>query len=178
MIAQATTDISSVPADFVKNFLIMLAFVFGGSLGVLFARKGTKKDPLSIEQPLSVDASVTHAPEFARQTALDKLRADMEARTRENLRQHDEHSSRLAEIITAGHERQERILSALSEMETRMTQATLKELKDIHQRLNPLAESTAGHAQAIKGLDDRIKHLWEMIQALWSQVFRKSAPRS
>lgn len=178
MIAQTATDISSVPADFVKNFLIMLAFMGGGVVIGRLVRLGGKRDPLNIEQPLSVDASVTHAPEFARQAALDKLRADMEARTRENLRQHEEHSSRLAEIIAAGHERQEKILSALSDMETRMTSATLKELKDIHARLNPMGENVAAHGQAIKGIDDRLKHLWEMVQALWTQVFRKSAPRS
>lgn len=178
MILQAATDISGVPAEFVKNFLHMVGFLAGLGGGVLLARRGTKKDPLTIETPLSVEASVTHAPEFARKTEVEKMRADMDARTRENLRQHAEHSSRLGQIIAAGHERQEKILKALADMETRMTTATLKELKDIHERLNPMGERVAAHEQAIKGLDERLRHLWEMIQQLWSHVFRKSAPRS
>lgn len=178
MLLQAATDISGVPAEFVKNFIVMLVFVFGGFGGWTLARRGTKQNPLSIETPLSVDATVSHAPEYARQAALEKLRADMEARTRESLKQHEQHSARLTEVIEAGQARSEKILAALADMETRMTSATLRELKDIHERLNPIAENVAGHAQAIKGLDDRIKHLWEMVQALWSQVFRKSAPRS
>ena len=178
MLLQSISDLSGVPAEFIKNFII-LTMVFGGfGGGWVLARRGTKRDPLSIDQPLSVEASVTHAPEYARQTALEKLRADMEARTRESLKQHEQHSARLTEVIEAGQARSEKILAALAEMETRMTSATLRELKDIHERLNPIAENVAGHAQAIKGLDDRIKHLWEMVQALWSQVFRKSAPRS
>lgn len=178
MLLQAATDISGVPAEFVKNFMVMLAFVFGIGGGILLSRRGTKHDPLSIEQPLSVDATVNHPPEYARQTQLDKLRADMEARIRESLKQHEQHSARLTEVIEAGQARSEKILAALADMETRMTSATLRELKDIHERLNPIAENVAGHAQAIKGLDDRIKHLWEMIQTLWAQVFRKAAPRS
>lgn len=178
MLLQATSDISGIPAEFVKNFIHMMLVLSGLGGGIWLSRRGTKKDPLSIEQPLAVDASIKHAPEFARKTDVDKLRADMEARTRENLRQHEEHSFRLGEIISAGHERQEKILKALADMETRMTTATLKELKDIHERLNPMGERVAAHEQAIKGLDDRIKHLWEMIQQLWSRVFSKSAPRS
>lgn len=178
LIAQSTPDISGVPADFVKSFLIMFAFMAAIGGGVAIGRRGSKASPLHLEQPVAVDANVSHAPVYAHQAALEKLRADMEARTRENLRQLEEHSSRLSEIINAGHERQQTILKALSEMESRMTTATLRELKDIHDRLNPMGENVAAHGQAIKDLTGRLQHLWEMIQTLWSHVFRKAAPRT
>ncbi len=174
MIAQ---DISTVPADFVKYFFMMVAFAGALYGGISIGRRGSKGSPLHVEQPVSVDANVTHAPVYAQQSALDKLRADMEARTRENLRQHEEASKALAANVQKGQERMETILGALHEMETRFTENVLKEIKDIHQRLNPLAEQTASHGSTIKALEGRIQHLWEMIQSLWAQVFAKPAPR-
>lgn len=173
-----TSDISHVPAEFVKNFLIMFAFVTVGAGAFLFGRRGSKGSPIHVEQPVNVDAKVTNAPVFAHQSALDALRRDMDTRNRENLRLYEDQAAKMAEIIKAGYERQETILKALNDMESRMTSATLEELKDIHIRLNPIGEKVAAHEQAIKEQGGRIQHLWEMIQSLWAQVFRKSAPRS
>lgn len=177
MLAQAAQDISSVPAEFVKNFLIMFAFCTVGAGAYIFGRRGSKGNPLHIEQPLGVDATVTHAPVYAHQTALDKLRADMESRTRENLRQHEENSKHLTAALEAGNERLQSMLTALHDMETRMTTATVTEIAKLHVRINPLGEMLAGHKSEIKGLNDRMQHLWEMIQSLWAQVFSKPAPR-
>lgn len=175
--AQAGGDISAVPADFVKNFFVMLAFAVGVGGAWYVGRRGQAGDPLHVQQPLSVDASVTQAPIYAQRSEVDALKADIERRTRENLRQHEETARQLAAIVNAGHERQQTILQALSGMESRMTTATLKELKDIHERLNPLAEQGASHKATLKAQAERITHLWDMIQQLWAQVFRKSAPR-
>jgi chromosome segregation ATPase len=101
----------------------------------------------------------------------------MEARTRENLRQHEDNSKHLTAALEAGNERLQSMLTALHEMETRMTTATVREIAKLHERINPLGEMAAGHKSEIKGLNDRIQHLWEMIQALWSHVFAKPAPR-
>ena len=178
VLAQAAQDISSVPADFVKNFIIMFGFVTIGAGAYMFGRRGSKGNPMHLEQPVSVDANVSHAPVYAHQVAVDKLRSDMEARTRENLRQHEDSAKQLATVIEAGNQRQLTILNALTEMEQRMTRSFLDELKDIHERLNPLSEQTASNKTAIEGIQGRLQHLWEMIQSLWSHVFRKAAPRS
>lgn len=147
--AQAGADIGDVPADFVKNFMLMLAFVGGLSGAWWLGRRGTKGQPVEIGQPVSVDASVTHTPVYARQDEVVAIRADIERRTRENLRQHQETAKQLDELKKAGNDRMQALLGALHEMENRMTAATLKELKDIHTRLNPVAEKVAAHEQAI-----------------------------
>lgn len=177
MLAQST-DISSVPADFVKYFFMMTAFLAALGGGIAWGRRGSKGSPIHVEQPVSVDANVTHAPVFAQQSALDKLRADMETRTRENLRQHEESAKQLSAVIEAGNHRLQSMLTALHEMESRMTTATLAEIRSLHERINPLASEVASNKTAIKGIEDRLQHLWEMIQSLWAQVFRKSAPRT
>lgn len=173
-----SADISSVPADFVKYFFTMLAFCAALWGGVTIGRRGSKGSPLHVEQPVSVDANVSHAPVYAHQAAVDKLRADMEARTRENLRQHEEASKALTANIHEGQKRMETILNALHDMETRMTSNMLEEIKGLHQRINPLSEQTAANKSAIEGLKERSSHLWENIQQLWQQVFRKPAPRN
>lgn len=173
-----TPDIGGVPADFVKSFLIMMAFMGALGGGVIWGRRGSKGSPMHIEQPVSVDATVSHAPVYAHQTSLEKLRADMESRTRENLRQHEENSKHLTAALEAGNERLQSMLTALHEMETRMTTATLSEIRGLHERINPLSEMSASNKTAIDGLQGRMQHLWEMIQQLWAHVFRKTAPRS
>lgn len=177
ILAQAAPDISGVPADFVKYFMIMLGFVLALYGGMTIGRKGTKGNPLHLEQPVSVDANVSHAPVYAHQSALEKLRADMESRTRENLRQHEDDAKQLTAVIEAGNQRLQQMLTALHEMETRMTNATLKEIRTLHERINPIAEASASHKSDITAINARIQHLWEMIQSLWSQVFAKPAPR-
>lgn len=178
VLGQTPPDISSVPADFVKSFLIMFAFVLALGGGVIWGRRGSKGSPMHIKQPVAVDANVSHAPVYAHQSAVEKLRADMEARTRENLRQHEESAKQLAAVIEAGNERLQSMLNALHEMETRMTKATIDEVRSLHERINPIAEACATHRADIKGLSDRLQHLWEMVQNLWAQVFRKPAPRT
>lgn len=175
--AQSGADISTVPADFVKHFMIMAAFLAGMGGAWWWGKRGTKGQPMEIGQPVSVDASVTHAPVYAQRAEVDAIKTDIERRTRENLRQHEETARVIGELRQAGNDRMQTLLKALAEMETRMTRATLDELKDIHTRLNPVAEMSASHTATLKSLEGRISHLWEMIQQLWAQVFRKSAPR-
>lgn len=177
-LAQASTDISSVPAEFVKNFLIMFAFCTVGAGAYIFGRRGSKGSPMHIEQPVSVDATVSHAPVYAHHSELDAIKQDIERRSRENLRQHQDHRDQLAEVIAAGNDRLQSMLTALHEMETRMTTATLSEIRGLHERINPLESLSASNKTAIEGLQGRMQHLWEMIQSLWAHVFRKTAPRS
>jgi hypothetical protein len=176
--AQSGGGIESVPADFVKNFLIMFGFVTIGAGAYIFGRRGSKGNPMHLESPVNVDATVSHAPVYAHHSELDAIKQDIERRSRENLRQHEDHREQLAEVIAAGNDRLQSMLTALHEMENRMTTATLSEIRGLHERINPLAEKVSANDQAITGMKDRIQHLWEMIQQLWSQVFRKTAPRS
>ena len=169
--------IDGVPAEFVKNFLIMFGFVTIGAGAYIFGRRGSKGDPMHLKQPIDINATTMAAPVYAHQSALDNVKADIERRSRENLRQHEENAKHLTAALEAGSERLQSMLTALHEMETRMTSATLSEIRSLHERINPIGEMAASHKSEIKGLNDRIQHLWEMIQSLWAQVFAKPAPR-
>lgn len=173
----AENDISGVPAEFVKSFMIMVGFLIALGGGIAWGRRGSKESPLHVEQPVDVNAQVTHAPVYAHRTELDAVKADIERRTRENLRQHEDNREQLTAVIAAGNERLQSMLTALHDMETRMTTATLAEIRGIHERINPLGEQVAAHKAEIKGMRDRIQQIWEMLQSVWSHVFSKPAPK-
>jgi hypothetical protein len=165
-------DIASVPADFVKYF-VMMCLALGG-MWLAHRRgsqaSGSKAEPINIAQPLSVDASVSHAPVYAHKQDIDAIKADIERRTRENLRQHEESSKQLAAVIEAGNTRLQSMLTALHDMETRMTKATLGEIRTLHERLNPVAEKVTAHEASIKSHDTRLAELWQWICKIWEHI--------
>ena len=175
LIAQAAQDISSVPADFVKSFLIMMAFMAALGGGVMWGRRGSKGSPLHVEQPVSVDATVSHAPVYAHHSELEKLRQHIDAVARENLRQHQTAAGQLQDVITAGHDRQTTILSALGQMETRMSALLSKETKEITDRLNPLCEKVASHCALIKWIQTRLIEIWDGLTARIESVSKSQA---
>jgi hypothetical protein len=160
-LAQSTPDISGVPADFVKSFLIMTAFlaVLGG--GVIWGRRGSKGNPISLESPVSVEATIKPAEIYAQQHELEKIQKHIDALTRENLREHEAVRKQVADSITAGSDRMERILTELSAMEGRMTKAMLHEVKDLHNRVNPLAEKVAAHETLLSWIQARLLAIWD-----------------
>jgi hypothetical protein len=165
-LAQSSPDISSVPADFVKNFLIMFGFVTIGAGAYIFGRRGSKGSPMHIEQPVSVDATVSAAPVHAHQSAVDELRQRMEAMARENMREHNAHRDTLRALLERGNERETSILNAIHDLQTTLTRDTLDELKDIHNRLNPLEA-------AVSMLKEAVENIKTNIGALWARVFAK-----
>lgn len=176
LLAQASSGITAVPADFIKYLVICLGF--GASLWFGYrkggAAKGTREEPVNIAQPLEV----RQAPEWASSTELESLEARMEAMARENLRQHNAHAERLNASIQAGSERENTIIKALHEMEARMTAATIKEIKDIHQRLNPVAEQTQSNSSAIKAQETRLADMWQWLCRLADQIANIKPKRS
>lgn len=168
-------DISSVPADFVKYFAIMLAFVAGLYLAHRKGTQatGTKEEPVNVAQPLEVKRSAEYAHKNETQSELKKLDDKMEAMARENLRQHNTQGGKLADVITAGAERENTILRAIHDMEHRVTTAMLKEMKDIHERLNPIGEAVNGHAATIKAHESRLAEMWQWINKLWEHVTKR-----
>ncbi len=67
MITLASSGIDSVPADYVKNFLIMVGFLCTSGISAYVAYSkgkkvsGTREDPVNIKQPLHVREVVEHA---------------------------------------------------------------------------------------------------------------------
>jgi hypothetical protein len=173
------SDISGVPAEYVKNFFIMLAFVIG-----LWAAhrkgtqaKGTKAEPLNIAMPVDV----RHVEDFALKketnVELEKLGGTIQAMARENLRQHEQAGQRIQSVIKAGSEREGSIINAMHEMETRFTKLMLAEMKTIHERLNPLSQIVASHTTGIAALEQRLSDLWGQVQQLWTRIINGKPAR-
>jgi hypothetical protein len=163
-IAQAAQDISHVPSEFIKHFLTMLAYVLGlGALaggGYLLGRKGTKTNPLN------VDATVSEATEHAPMTAVDELRQHIESMGRENLREHNAHRAAITQLIENGCKRETNILKAIHDLQNAITRDTLKEVKDLHERINPLEQMTAA-------LKEAVDNLKSTVATLWSRAFKR-----
>jgi hypothetical protein len=158
-------DISSVPADYVKNFLIMAAFV----LGVMLAHKagtkaaGSAADPLHLNSPLDIREAVSFADKKGTAQSLQKIEETIQALTRENLRQHNASAAQIAGIIAAGEQRSTKILSSLASTEARMMSALMKELQGMHERVNPLAERVAASAQLIEWIKGQLQWLHDQL---------------
>lgn len=163
ILAQAAQDISGVRSDFVKDFMIMTAYVLGlGALaggGYLLGKKGTKGNPVS------VDATVSETPTHAPQSAVDELRANMAAFARENLREHNAHRDAIAKLIDSGNQRETNILRAIHDLQNTVTRETLDELKDIHERLNPLEAMCAALKEAVDNLKVNVATMWQRVFA-------------
>jgi hypothetical protein len=172
MITLASPDVSGVPAEFVKYFVMMCM----AGAGMWYAHKrgmqanGTKSDPVSIAQPLDVRTVPDHAIKGDTREELKSLDEKITASARENLRQHNATAERINQVIKAGEDRMSTFLNALHAMESRMTTATLKEIKDIHERLNPVAEKVQGHHESIKHLNTRVAELWTWICKIFDQL--------
>ncbi len=128
----ASTDISAVPADFVKYFFIMFAFV----AGLYFAHRkgkqasGTRDEPVNIEQPLEIKKT----PVYARKEEVERMQKE------------------ISRVMQAGDERRVEIINAIHGSERRM----IDEVKDLHERLNPVAEGFKGHAALLDQIDKRL----------------------
>lgn len=127
----AQTDIGNVPADFVKYFIMMAGFVATGWVAFRKGKEasGTKDEPLNVAQPLEVKKTT----EYAARHDVEKLKTSIE------------------EILKAGEDRQLRIIAAVHDAEKRQ----LAEIKDIHERLNPVAENGKAHGLMLESLSKR-----------------------
>lgn len=132
----ASTDISNVPAEFVKYFVQLVVFFIGaGVTGFVAYRKGkqangSKEEPVNIAQPLEIK----HTARYAHKEEVEKVNLEVKR------------------IIEAGDERQEKIIGAIGESERRL----LSEVKDLHVRLNPVAEASKEHAALLEQINHRL----------------------
>jgi hypothetical protein len=171
----ADADISSVPADYVKNFLIMAGFFAALTFGHVWGRKGRREDPVHIHQPLKVRKDTEYALKEETAHELKSLDERIESMARENLRAHSAAQQSLAKVIEAGEHRSAKILSALHDMEQRMTASMIAEVKDVHNRINPIAEKLAAHDGLIDWIQTRLTAIWD---GLMSHVDRLSKNQS
>lgn len=177
ILASAAPDISSVPADFVKNFLIMAAFVaavYGGRRWGLKS-SGKADDPLHLKQPLEITKAPRYAHKRDTEAAIAALNAKVESMARENLRSHNQTAAKINQVIEGGAQRETNIIKAMGDMEARITSGVLKECKDMHLRINPLAETQREHHAAIAALQKRGEELWAYLGRVWDHVTKKGS---
>lgn len=170
VLAQADGGISSVPAEYVKNFLIMAGFFAALSFGHVWGRKGRQEDPVHIHQPLNVKKAAEYALKEETAHELKTLDERIESMARENLRAHSAAQLSLSKVIEAGEHRSAKILTALHDMEQRMTASMIAEVKDVHNRINPLAEKIAAHEGLIEWIQTRLLAIWDGLTSMINTV--------
>ena len=139
LLAQSYPNISGVDGDFVKNFLLMTAFI--GTLGLtgyMSYHKGRKQsgsstEPVHVAQPMHVQPSEAHAVS----QALKEIRAE------------------IATLKDSGRERELRIKDEIHAMH-----------KDLRDRMEPIASKQAGHESTMTWLKDQLRQIWEAITHL------------
>ena len=154
-------DISGVPPDFVKNFLVMLGFALAIWGGRAWGRRGRKEDPLHLHQPLEVKAS----DEVARKSELSQLRKDFENFRAENQAQHQA-------AVTAGQNRvtalseffdqeTKEIVARVERLQESVTEKLDREFKALHEKLNKVALQAASDHTDILNVKERLGDLTE-----------------
>lgn len=139
----AQTDIGSVPADFVKYFMMMAGFLITGWLAYRKGQqaKGTKEEPLNVAQPLQVQ----HAPEFADAEDVEELEKGA-----------SEISERITQMqqtfLTKLHELGKETLSGMGEIKSMASRHDAL-IQQMEHRLSSLEKS---HSDAVQRLHSRI----------------------
>jgi hypothetical protein len=173
--------IDSVSPDFVKSFLIMLAFIAtlgGGSAAAFVVGKksaGTAADPVHLKTPLDVREVLPYADKQLTESALTKIEQTIASMARENLRQHHATAHQVAEIIKVGEKRAERILSGLADTEQRMMTKLIEEIKDVHNRINPLGEKVAAHKLAVDWIKTQLASVMESLTQRLEKIIQSQA---
>lgn len=148
-------DLGDTPADFVKWFVVMGSFLLSNWI-MLRRAQGTKESPVHVQTPLEVSEKPQYADKAEMERELRDIESKVEAMARENLRAHNAVQQQVQQVMSQGEQRAEKILKALHEMEGRITTATLKEIKDLHQRINPLSAESAAHSASIRAIEARL----------------------
>lgn len=139
LLAQSYPNISGVDADFVKNFLLMTAFV--GTLGLTGymsyhrgrKQSGSSTEPVHVAQPMHVQPSEAHAVS----QALKEIHKQMEA------------------MQDSGREREMRINKEIHAMH-----------QDLRDRIEPIAQKVAAHESTLSWIKEQIAKFWDALDKL------------
>lgn len=160
--ASNDSGINAVPAEFIKYSIILVIAAI--TTWAAYRRgkmsSGSRDEPVHLAQPVEVKAHIEFAPKIETERRfndfaleLKGVRDEMDAHRRESIREYNVLTKQLNDVLQAGGERENKVLSAMHEMERRLTTTTLHELKDIHTRLNPLAEEVSAMKAVMKSVN-------------------------
>lgn len=169
ILAQDAAALNGVPAEFIKYFIICSLVLGGGGVGgYLLARRGSKSDPVHVHQPVKVEATMKQITEHAHQDDLDELRSLFHQERAANLAEHNAHRAAQAQmmqqLLEKGNERERKITASIHESKDELMRALLEHAQNLHERINPVAETVKGHGHAIEGLKAQLSNLWEIIK--------------
>ncbi len=169
ILAQDAAALNAVPAEFIKYFIICTIVLGGVGYGSFrFGQRGSKAEPLHLHQPVHVKATVRQDDDHAGQSDLDALIARFDAHVRENDAEHARHRDAQArmmqELLEKGNAREHNIIKAIHEAKDSVTAATLKELKDVHNRINPMEGKLGELTKWIEGIEEQLKTLWGVVK--------------
>lgn len=142
----AESDISSVPADFVKNWWIMLGFA--AMLWMQWRNGNGQKREIS--GSIETRSEREHADKQETEKRLEEIEDDLELLTTTNAHEHQE-------AARAGAARVEKIKEHIDQ---RLT-AHDEKLEAVRKSIEHFMQLTAAHAAVIPQLDERISQLTE-----------------
>jgi hypothetical protein len=131
MIPIAEASLDSIPADFIKFFLGMSAFLLANyaMLRKAGAVSGKKEDPVHVQSPIETKKSPIYADKFETTAAITQLNLRLE-----NLEQRI--SSNYTHILEAGQQRAEKIDHTIHEVKDAITQKIDDALQQAYSRIN------------------------------------------
>lgn len=160
-LADSIPDISSVPAEFVRSFFIMLAFVLGLiATGWVCYRKGArvsghKDEPLHVAQPVEIKKHPEYAPReetrreiHALDQKIEKFRDEWLDKLNESQRKA---SDEIKDLMEAGHKREMSIITAMGGVRDDLTKTVAAECRELRKK----ADADAAHMH--KRIDDFIR---------------------
>lgn len=169
LIAQSLPDISTVPSDQVKWFVMLAGWALVGWLLIRRSKapSGGRDEPLHLGQPVEVKQAAEYASKGETAKAIQTLNQQMDNMARENLRQHnsagDKIAKRLDEVLRAGADREQKLLKEFHEMELRIGKQVIEQAEKIHLRINPIEAQVSEHKGAISALKDKLASIWDQI---------------
>lgn len=168
-----TPDISGVPADFVKNFMIMLGFALALWGGRVWGRRGRAEDPVHLHQPLVVQAN----DEVVRKSELALLKTDFENFRAENQAQHQaaalagqQRVTALSEVLD---EETSEIVERVEKLREGLTEKLDREFRLLHEKISQQGERVAAHNVEIPNIKERLEDLTERYNTSIPAIHRR-----
>ena len=168
-----TPDISGVPAEFVKNFMVMLGFALALWGGRALGRRGRKEDPVHVQQPLVVQAN----DEVVRKSELAQLRTDFENFRAENQAQHQAAvtagQNRVTALSEVLDEETSEILERVEKLREGLTEKLDREFRLLHEKISQQGMRVAAHHAEIPNLKERLEDLTDRYNTAIPAIHRR-----
>jgi hypothetical protein len=128
ILAQAATSLDSVPAEFIKYFLTVAAFL-AANYFMLRKAGGRRDDPLHLKTPIETKRSPLYAEKLDVDARLSKFEQRLERIEKDT-------ATKFAEIMEKGHSRELRITHEIHQMRDEVISRIEQSLQQAYSRIN------------------------------------------